>query len=147
MPILTASLSPEGPVISVLVGVSVPRFSALQRAGQQPPAARPARLLIDTGASISAIDSQLIQALAVPPSGSIQIHTPSTGATPHTCNTFDVAIALPLPGQQIWWLATSLAVTESSFSAQGIDGLIGRDILSNCVVAFNGPAGHVTLAV
>jgi predicted aspartyl protease len=104
-------------------------------------------LLIDTGASMTAIDSQIIQALSLPQSGSVQIHTPSTGSTPHTCKQYDVAIALSLSNQQIWWLATSLAVTESNLSSQGIDGLLGCDVLSQCVVAFNGPAGHVTLAV
>jgi hypothetical protein len=104
-------------------------------------------LLIDTGASASAIDSQIIQALGIPASGSVRIHTPSTGLTPHTCSQYDVGIALSLPGPQIWWLATSLAVAESDFSLQGIDGLLGRDVLSQCVVVFNGPGVHVTLSV
>lgn len=36
------------------------------------------------------------------------------------------------------FLSTSLAVMESNLLSQGILGLLGRDILSKCVLTYNG---------
>ena len=39
----------------------------------------------------------------------------------------------------------SLPVLCGDFSGQGIDGLVGRDVLTRCVATFDGPARRFTL--
>jgi hypothetical protein len=60
MPQITIPTSPNGLVISVVVGVSVPRQAALTQAGQRVPDAVPVRALVDTGASCTLIDKTIL---------------------------------------------------------------------------------------
>jgi hypothetical protein len=42
---------------------------------------------------------------------------------------------------------STLAVMASElFAVQGIHALIGRDVLANCFLTYNGSTGHFTLA-
>jgi hypothetical protein len=52
----------------------------------------------------------------------MQILTPSTGATPHQTNTFDVSIIVPVAG--LSFTLGALQVFESALSVQGIQALI-----------------------
>lgn len=102
------------------------------------PAALTANLLVDTGASHTVIDRNIINSLNLPVRGVLPTHTPTTGANPVMVNQFDVDIAITgQNGQSITfpnWL-----VTESDLSAQGIQGLIGRDILAAFRMTYSGP--------
>ena len=63
-----------------MVSVSVPRLQALQQAGEAVPAAVVGQFLIDTGASSTAIDHDLIAGLNLPLISQVAITTPSTEA-------------------------------------------------------------------
>lgn len=141
MPIVNSPVSSHGPVIELYVHVSAPRLLALNAANQAVPTAMLVNGLIDTGASCTSIDPAVVQQLALTPTGTIPIYTPSTGPTPHICNQFDVS--LWLPGHNI---KKTVPVIESRLANQGIDILVGRDVLDDCVLIYNGPAQLVTLA-
>jgi len=142
MPILTIPVAVDGPVITVWVSVSGPRFTALRNAGKPVPNPVQARLLIDTGAWCTVIDKPIIAALGLTPSGTALCHTPSTGTTPAVLNQFDVSLVLGLHV-----LRLTLPVVETDFSAQSIDGLLGRDVLSQCLFVYNGTNGQVAISV
>jgi hypothetical protein len=40
----------------------------------------------------------------------------------------------------------ALPILEGAFRHQGIDGLLGRDVLGLCTLVYNAPAGGYTLA-
>jgi hypothetical protein len=137
MPSIAAHITPLGPLIDVFVGVSGPRSNALTSAGQTVPQPVRARLLVDTGASQTVIDKSALQKLGLTPTGVAQIHTPSTQGVPHQVNEYDVFLGIP--GQTtLAHLSTSLAVLDGDFDAQGIEGLLGRDILSNVHMTYCG---------
>ena len=72
--------------------------------------------------------------------------TPSTGATPQEADTYDVGIMIP-NGQEVPLLFPVLAVSASElYSGQGFHALIGRDILANCLLIYNGKFPYVTIA-
>jgi hypothetical protein len=147
MPIVTLPLSPGGALVSVFVGVSLPRATALQAAGQPIPAAQPGQFLIDTGASSTVIDRRLVQALGLTATNTVQCHT-AGGGNPQNFNQYDVGLILPLPSApHAHILRITIPVLESDFTQQGFDGLIGRDVLSQCLFAYNGPGGHIAIAV
>ena len=144
MPCLTFAIDQNGPLLDLLVGVSKPRLEALQKAGKAPP--NPVRIkgLIDTGASCTCIDPSVIKKLNIPPTGSVGISTPSTGSNTHTCNQYDVSINLLHP--ELVYTINILPIVESHLSSQGIDALIGRDVLANCLLVYNGQIEAYTLA-
>jgi hypothetical protein len=136
-----------GPLVTAFVGVSQARGQALVDAGQVVPAAIPVRALVDTGASCTCVDPTVLNGLGLTPTGSVPVHTPSTGAAPHMADQYDVSFAVPgaVVGH-IPLIIPAVPVTAADLSAQRIEALIGRDILSNCIFHYNGTTGFLTLA-
>jgi hypothetical protein len=82
--------------------------------------------------------------LGLAPTDAPTVHTPSTdAAAPLLCNQYDVSLILP-PNQGPL-LLKALPIPEGAFRHQGIDGLLGRDVLSVCTLFYNAPGGY-TLA-
>ena len=145
MPSVSLPILPLGPMIDALVGVSEPRKDALTKASQPVPAYVRSRLLIDTGATSTCLDSSIIQQLALSPSGLVSIHTPSTNANnAHQCQQYDVSLLFPLPAFNR--LFKAIPVVETNLAHQGIDGLLGRDVLAKCLLIYNGDLGIFTLS-
>jgi hypothetical protein len=72
--------------------------------------------------------------------------TPSTGQTPIDADTYDVAIAIP-NGPNNGLIIHNMPVTSSElFAAQGFHVLVGRDILSRCILTYNGALDLFMLA-
>jgi hypothetical protein len=136
MPHLTLPIGVGGPIIDLLIGVSAPRADALKAAGQPIPVNVNARLLVDTGASCTCIDPGILSSLGLTPTGTTTIHTPSTQGTGATVNQFDVSIVLVHTLVRRTWRAWP--VIESQLIGQGIQGLLGRDILASCLLTYDG---------
>ena len=144
MPHLTLQFGATGPLLDVLISVSAPRQAALKQAGQAVPSPQIARALIDTGASITAVDPAITTALNLIPTGQTTIHTPSTAAEqPHPCATYDVHLTLSHPALSFY--INALPVIQSNLHHQGIQALIGRDVLANCLLFYDGRAGTYVL--
>jgi hypothetical protein len=144
MPHFTLPFQFGGPQLQLYVGVSQPKQQVLQQANMPVPQPILIYGLVDTGASTTAIDRGIIQALGLQPTGSMSILTPSTGSTPHPANTFDVSIVIPI--SSLTFTVPAMQVFESSLNVQGIQALVGRDILSNCLFVYDGRANIFSLA-
>jgi predicted aspartyl protease len=118
---------------------------AMTRAGLVIPRPILTTALVDTGASATCLDPSIIEQLHIPPSGSTAILTPSTGSTPHIALQYDVGIGVLLDNGTIHQVE-SVGVIEASLAHEGHFGLIGRDILSQGLLIYNGPAGTLTLS-
>jgi hypothetical protein len=139
MPHFSLTISQGGPLLQFAIGVSSPRASALAAAGQPIPPRIPITGLIDTGASCSSIDASVLRQLAIPTTGTTTVHTPSTQANaPHATNLYDISLVLIHP--LITRTFNALPVIESQLLHQGIQALIGRDILSQCLFTYDGAA-------
>lgn len=137
MPHLSGLISDQGPIIDVMVGVSQPRREALTKAGQAVPQLVPARLLVDTGASHTVIDPNIINPLGIQPTGQVAFHTPSTNGVPSYCDVFDVALLIRAVDRPVYF-APAHPVMTNNMQAQGIDGLLGRDILAASRMTYSG---------
>jgi hypothetical protein len=146
MPHFTVSISAQGPIVDVGIMVSTARQQALEDAGQAVPPPQLVRALIDTGASISGVDPSVLLALGLSPTGEAEIHTPTTGAVPARTPTYDVRIGI-LAGRpgDLHFISETIQVTSTELSSQGFLVLIGRDILANCILYFNGADGVFSL--
>ncbi len=143
MPQLTLAIGLHGPLLDILVGVSRPRADVLTANNHPVPQPVVVQGLIDTGASCTCIDPGILQSLSLSPTGTTSTLTPSTGATPHITNQYDVSILLVHP--QSTFAFHSVPIVESHLAAQGIQALIGRDILQQCVLIYNGVMNFYTL--
>lgn len=75
------------------------------------------------------------------------MHTPSTGAAPAAADQYDVGLAIYAAANQVPLFLTTVPVIAAALvHAQGIQALIGRDILGQCVLHYNGATGTFTLA-
>lgn len=139
MPHLSGPITPWGPLINISVGVSGPRAVALAQAGQAIPQRIIAKLVVDTGASGTALDCTILQQLGLTPTGNIEIHTPSTPGIPHSALQYDISILIfganammPIFGLH------ALPVIDGQFKPQGVDGLLGRDVLGGARLTYFG---------
>jgi hypothetical protein len=145
MPHRTLPISLGGPLIDILVGISVHRQHALVKANQPVPQPLIVRALIDTGATCTNIDSSILSALGVTSTGQVPVHTPSTrGGQPHLACQFDVSLTFSHP--KLTWHFQAVPVLESDLAHQGITALLGRDILKECLFTYDGSAGTFCLA-
>lgn len=146
MPSLTITIPQDGPLVQMMIGVSLARSLALRAAGAPVPQHVSGRGLLDTGASISAIDRRVAQQLGLAATGYTFIHTPSTGVQPHLAALFDVSFSIVMDKQQVHPLPTSFLVIESDFATQGFSALIGRDVLGRALFLYHGQANMMSLA-
>ncbi len=146
MPCLNLTSSNLGPLLEVRVGVSELRRSVLLSASRTIPPPVIGTFLVDSGASSSAVDSGLLRPLGLQPSGALRAHTPSTLGVPVRFDRFDVQLFLRGSGPGEGLVVDPVAVMATSLSGQGIDGLIGRDILDRGVFHYNGRTRTFLLA-
>lgn len=145
MPHFTLSIGPDGPMLDAVVAVSEGRGLSLQAANQPLPSPVKIRALLDTGASCTCVDPSVPAALGLTPTGIAQL-TVASGAT-EPREEFDVSLFIPAkPGDAPMVFRTIKVVATPLKAAQGFDALIGRDILSLCVVTYNGSVNLFTVA-
>jgi hypothetical protein len=72
------------------------------------------------------------------------VHTPSTGSQAHSTGLYDVNLVLLHPALSL--TLSNVAVAEAHLSIQGIQALIGRDVLKQCLLIYDGQTGIFTLA-
>lgn len=147
MPHFLLSHGSLGPVIDLFVGVSAPRLVAIQQAGQTAPTPTLAKGLIDTGASHTCVDVSIIDAFGLSAKRLASVITPTTGAKPVKCHTFDVAIYIPMGAAGTPpWARVAHEVTRAELKHQGFEVLIGRDLLSDGMLIYDGKHNVFTLS-
>lgn len=133
-------LRQHGPALQAEISIPSGLADALQRQGAQIPVARIGLALLDTGASITAVDQRVLTDLGLTPVDVAQVVTP-TGVTPqpiYSCN-------ISFPGTPIPTLPFNVVV-GSSLAPLGFSVLVGRDVLRFFQVVYNGVEGMWTLA-
>lgn len=132
-------------MLSAGIGVSESRRTLIAAAGRTPPPPQFGRALVDTGASSSVVDSALILPLGIAPSSYALVHTPSTDGKPAQQPVFDVSIWLYHAATR-HFMERSFPVMGANLRSQGIDILLGRDLLGECLLVYDGPERRFCIA-
>jgi hypothetical protein len=144
MPHFVLNHGPLGPLIDIYLTASAQRIAVLNAAGTTPPQPVLAKALVDTGASHTSFDTSIVAQLNVSPTGIVSVITPSTGATPCEMFSYDLGFHIPFPTGQFWskglWVATAADLLH-----QGFGVLLGRDLLSEGMLLYDGKHGTFTL--
>lgn len=88
----------------------------------------------------------MLKALQLSPRRIAKTITPSTGATPHKCYTYDVSIHVPMGTATSLFSKHAWEVSGLELKHQGFDMLLGRDILSSGLLFFDGKTKMFALA-
>ncbi len=147
MPSINLTFTQAGPLVLAHVGVSSPHREALLAASKPVPQLVTGTFLLDTGASGTCIDPSLVAPLNLTPTGAVMMQTPSTAGTPVRCYQYDISLIIPgSKPSDAPLIIGAVPVIVTPFRSQGIDGLIGRDVLNDCLFIYNGPIGVMTLS-
>ncbi len=147
MPYLSGPILTGGPVLDVIVSVPVARVALLQRHGFAVPGPVHVRALIDTGATLSAFAPRVFAALDLRSVDRIEVLTPSTRPdAPHSFERYQVALALVAEGRSCPFPETLVMSADCWLEDEGMEALIGRDILDHCFFQYLGPDRRFTLA-
>jgi len=135
------ALQVRGPIVQVSVGVEQNIAQQLLQQGQSPPTPITGVALIDTGASVTCIDDAAARGLGLPAIDVVTVASASHAASPQNVYPIQVEIAgLPVT------IGAPRAV-GAALAAQGLLLLIGRDVLQQCTLFYNGPAGIFSLSL
>ncbi len=76
------------------------------------------------------------------------MNTPTTGAMPATAEQYDASILIPgaTTTHEPLEIPTLVVMAAELLVPQGFHALIGRDILAECVLLYNGTMEQFTLA-
>ena len=130
----------RGPSLSIEISVHEEYAALLEQEGIEIPQPQIGLALLDTGASITAIDEAVVEALALIPIGVIPVSTPGGQV-----NQFLYPCRIAFPGTPIPSLNFN-QVTGSQLGGLGIATLIGHDLLRFFLLVYNGFEGSWTLA-
>ena len=134
------ALSANGIIINVAVGVDIHTAVSLRAQGQNVPDSISCQALIDTGASCLCIDGTIAQKLGLARRGET---TNLTAAGPVRTNLYAVSLLFPGSNLRTYEL---LRASEADLSPQPFKCLIGRDVMRNWHVHYNGQSGAVSIA-
>lgn len=137
-----------GLVLPVEIHVPPVIAQALGQLGKPIPTPATGYALVDTGATLTAVHAPLLTGLGLNPVGAINC---GTAAGTVLQSQYPAMLVFPAHGLTI----DLAAVTGVDLSGQmpptvppkPLVALIGRDILKNMVLIWNGPAGSCTLAM
>ncbi len=96
--------------------------------------------LIDTGASRSAVDANVVSGLGVNPIGVTTVFTPQGSAQQELFPAKFSFPGTPLPEIHF------SSVLGSALQGQWIIALLGRDVPSSFILIYNGVGGYISLA-
>jgi len=144
-------LNPEillmsGPILSVEISIPSALASALTKENKPTPNPTTGWALIDTGATRSCVDDDVIRKLGVNPIGAGDIH--NSGGK-QSVNFFPAHFRFPgVPLPEIEFTsAIGVNISAQKVNNQPIIALLGRDILRSCVFIYNGTLGMYTLSI
>ena len=133
-------LASKGIILNVEIGIDLATADALRALAQPIPNTVTCQALIDTGSSMLAIDQSMAQSLNLVKRG---INVAHTANGPRQCNVYAVALSFPSTNLKSYDV---IPASEVDLSAQPFKCLIGRDVLHNWHVHYNGESGAVSIA-
>ncbi|MEK9139115.1 MAG: retroviral-like aspartic protease family protein [Bacteroidota bacterium] len=127
-----------GPTLQVSIGLHSILAAKLQDQGKQLPDPVTGDAMIDTGATVTCIDTEVARVLSLPQSGKVE----SCGIG-GKASGFTVACTVDIKGLKVG--ITRAHCHDLAQYSKGLVALIGRDVLSNMILHYNGPSGTISL--
>jgi predicted aspartyl protease len=130
----------RGIIVNVAVGVDIYTAESIRAQGENVPDPFSCKALVDTGASCLGIDVSIVQKLGLVRRG---VTTNHTAAGPVRANLYAASLLFPGSNLRTYELLRS---SEVDLSTQPFKCLIGRDVMTNWHIHYNGQTGAVSIA-
>ena len=131
----------QGPIVQVRLSATPNVRQPILSAGGTLPNPVAGMALIDTGAAVSCIDDDVAIALKLPVTGTGFMTSATHTGQPRNLYPVEIEIA----GWPIKF--GSNRIMGANLKPQQLVALIGRDLLKNCVLVYNGPTGGFSLSI
>jgi len=140
-----AILANLGPIVPVEISIPGALAELYTKQGHALPQPKAGLALVDTGASASCVDDEVITQLGVNPIRTAEIHG---SAGQHQVNVYPAHLRFPsMPNFEIEFSAAfGVNINAQKVGDQPIIALLGRDLLTHCELTYNGTLGMFTLA-
>lgn len=135
---LTESLRARGPILPIQVGLPQAAAANMRQNGEVPGTVEEVQALVDTGASITAVNEALAARLGLIATGSVQVGG-VTGVD--TRPLYGVRIVMPEPG----FTFDPIQIVGANLNAPDFEVLIGRNLLCSMMMTYDGPRGQFAL--
>ncbi len=135
------ALSIRGPVLQVTLGLEESVAAQIVQQNKPIPQPIPGLALVDTGASVTCIDNKIAEQLGLPVVDKVKMASASHDATEQ--NVYPVLI--DFTGFKI--RVNAQRVMGASLGNQGLAVLVGRDLLQNFTLFYNGITGEITMSL
>jgi hypothetical protein len=134
-----AELQLQGPKVEIEIAVPTVLAEFLERSGLPVPPPQRGFALIDTGASITAVDEEVVASLGIQPIGQMKLSTPRQSMPAWLYAARLTCCVTTRPVLEV------LDIVGCTLQPQGFIALLGRNFLSQVVLVYDGPAGLFTL--
>lgn len=136
----------RGPIVEASIGISEPLKKLRRSKGQDVPPDIPIQLLVDTGADTTTIAEMHMRSLGIESTGASPVRTITSGVTGDACNAYGASLTIHSVGfGEAPLKFPAMEVLAQDFHNEGIDGLLGRDVLSTMVFVMDGPNKRFTM--
>lgn len=143
---LIGHVGSNGLLVDANVGVSGPRREAMYKAGVAIPPAVHATFIIDTGADSTMVDSSLMLALGLTPTGQTRVLSSTAGGVPVPCDVYDISVEIPNHSGIPSFRLPAIEALARPLLNQSAQGMLGRDVLKAAVLEYDGPRGTFVLS-
>ena len=140
-------LAAHGPIIQVQIEIPPALAEILQKSSTPIPNPVEGFALIDTGASITAIDNVIFTQLSINPNGITRV---GTAGGPQQQATYPARLTFPgtsIPGVNLTKALGCNLAGQLVLGDRRMIALIGRDILEAFILIYNGSAGMFSLSI
>ena len=134
----TVPLEEGLPVVWVSVGTT--------KTEEPAPSPLRVRALIDTGASHTFADPAVVSVLRLDPVGSAQARTATTDESGVPMQIYELTLGIYSGDTPTPIGAPAQKVVAANLASRGFHMILGRDLLSECLLIYNGGAQILTLA-
>lgn len=135
------AMTARGPILQVNVTVISSVAQQIVQQGKELPSPIAGLALVDTGASTTCIDDEVAQKIGAPVIDKVNMCSASHSNT--VANVYPMRFEI---------LGANIHIDAprcmgAALKAQGIIMLIGRDVLANCTLHYNGVSGQFTISM
>jgi hypothetical protein len=149
MDTVLGSILREGALVQILVGLARAETLILRQQGKPIPNPMSLQALIDPGAEQTCLSPEALAPLigmGIQPTKFVFANMPATvGFTSATQYNVGLSVVHPSQNSKKNLILRTCPVLEQPLGPLGYQALLGRDVLSNCLLIYDGPSARFTL--